>query len=338
MKNKEKGFTLIELVVVLALLSTFIGVLYVSVSGLTDDISRQRNEVYPKNLASSIRDYYLENSYDIDIMDGAILNDGGDVDITNMSLSLDVEDSLLSIYDSLPYANLAVTDGYNQPMLILVSELLEHDYEGTLIPYRVFAVVSSFNQDIMGVGDFQTTMDVTTGNVQAFEEESVVVMNTLAEQIERFRKSKERVVDVSRAYSQYYWSRHNLGVRDTSVDYFADGAGNPSWDNKPGFKVAKSCNVGSPSSINGYNTPGVSTFDTNLVTYLGLGSDAALTPWDTPLYMMNCGTINNVYIGGSTTTLSPRNPDNVSGQPYNAIIGFTMSNGQSYIEVISSTF
>ena len=56
MIKNQKGFTLLELVIGMVMLSMFLSVLYVATSGLTDDISRQRNEVYPSELAHMLKE------------------------------------------------------------------------------------------------------------------------------------------------------------------------------------------------------------------------------------------------------------------------------------------
>lgn len=337
MIKNQKGFTLLELVIGMVMLSMFLSVLYVATSGLTDDISRQRNEVYPSELAHMIKDHYLLNTYEVDTNAGSNYV-ATDINIQNRSLSTNVADSLANMVDTVPYSNMTFRDGYNQPMLILVSELLERNYEGVMIPYRVFSIVSTANEDVMGLNTFDTTMDVTTGQVEADPEETVITINTFQEQLEKFEASKEKVERISRAYSHYYWSRHNLGMGDISVDYFASGGG--SWDTQAGTKVARSCVSGGPENINGFNTPGVPASNVNFANALGLSADFEISDWGQPMYIMNCGSIGNVLSGGNTITITPRNPDSPDAarriQPYNAVIGFTMPNGESYFQVISS--
>ena len=335
--NKQKGFTLLELVIGMMMLSTFLSVLYVATSGLTDDISRQRNEVYPSELAHMIKDHYLLNTYEVDLNPGSNYISEG-VNIPNRSLSTNVVGSLTNMVNTVPYSNMTFRDGYNQPMLILVSELLERNYEGVMIPYRVFSIVSTANEDVMGLNTFDTIMNVSTGQVEADPEETVITINTFQEQLKKFEASKEKVERISRAYSHYYWSRHNLGIGDISKDYFASGGGY--WDTQVGTKVTRSCVSGSPGNVNGFSTPGVPASNVNFANALGLSADFEITDWGQPIYIMNCGSIGNVLSGGSTITITPRNPDSPDVarriQPFNAVIGFTMPNGESYFQVISS--
>lgn len=335
--KNQKGFTLLELTIGMVMLSMFLSVLYVATSGLTDDISRQRNEVYPSELAHMIKDHYLLNTYEVDLNPGSDYV-ATDINIPNRSLSTNVIESLTNMVDTVPYSNMTFRDGYNQPMLILVSELLEKNYEGVMIPYRVFSVVSTANEDVMGLETFGTTMDVTTGQVDIDTDETVITINTFQEQLAKFEASKEKVERISRAYSHYYWSRHNLQMGDISRDYFASGGG--SWDNQVGTKVARSCVSGEPDTINGFNTPGVPATNVNFANALGLSADFEISDWGQPIYIMNCGSIGNVLSGGSTLSITPRNPDSPDAgrriQPFNAVIGFTMPNGESYFQVISS--
>jgi len=337
MIKNQKGFTLLELTIGMVMLSMFLSVLYMATSGLADDISRQRNEVYPSELAHMIKDHYLLNTYEVDLNPGSDYV-ATDINIPNRSLSTNVVGSLTNMVDTVPYSNMTFRDGYNQPMLILVSELLEKNYEGVMIPYRVFSIVSTANEDVMGLGTFGTTMDVTTGQVDVDTDETVITINTFQEQLAKFEASKEKVERISRAYSHYYWSRHNLQMGDISRDYFASGGG--SWDNQVGTKVARSCVSGGPDTINGFNTPGVPAANVNFANALGLSADFEISDWGQPIYIMNCGSIGNVLSGGSTLTITPRNPGSPNAgrriQPFNAVIGFTMPNGESYFQVISS--
>jgi Tfp pilus assembly protein PilE len=337
MIKNQKGATLLELIIAMVMLSMFLSVLYVATSGLTDDISRQRNEVFPSELAHMIKEHYLLNTYEVDTNPNSTYVTTG-TNIPSGSLSTNIVPSLTNMVDTVTYSNMTFRDGYNQPMLILVSELLEKNYEGVMIPYRVFSVVSTANEDVMGAGTFGTTMDVTTGQVDVDPEETAVTINTFQEQLSKFEASKEKVERISRAYSHYYWSRHNLGMGDISKDYFASGGA--SWDQQAGSKVSRSCVSGGPDNINGYNTPGVRASNVNFANALGLSADFEVNDWGRPMYIMNCGSIGNVLSGGSTLTITPRNPDSPNAgrriQPFNAVIGFTMPNGESYFQVISS--
>lgn len=339
MINNQKGFTLLELIIGMVFLSSFLSVLYVATSGVTDNISRQKNEVFPSELVNMIKDHYLFNTYEIDTSPQNTYV-SGEANIPNGSLTTtnNIKESLTNMIDTVHYSNMTFRDGYNQPMMILVSELLEKNYEGVMIPYRVFSVVSTNNIDVMGPETFNTTMDVTTGEVDIDPNETVVTIDTFKEQLERFKSSKEKVERMSRAYSHYYWSRYNLESGDIAKDYFASGG--TYWDNLGGQKVSKSCESGTPDNVNGYNTPGVDVSNVNFVNALGLSNDFENNEWGEPIYLMNCGTINNVLSGGETLTIEPRNPDASSSnkriQPFNAVIGFTMPNGESYFQVISS--
>lgn len=340
MIKNQKGFTLLELVIGMVMLSMFLSILYVATSGLTDDISRQRNEVYPSELAHMLKDHYLLNTYEVDANTGANYISSGS-NLPNRGLTSTEIGSLTNMVrtSAISYQNMNFRDGYSQPMLILISNQLEKNYEGVMIPYRVFAIASSNNVDVIGSHTFfDTTMDINTGVVNIAENESVVVINTFQEQLEKFLASKEKVNRLSKAYSHYYWSRHNLGIGDISVDYFASGGS--SWDTQAGTKVSRSCVSGGPDVVNGFNTPGVPASNVNFANALGLSADFEISDWGQPMYIMNCGSIGNVLSGGTAITITPRNPESPDTarriQPYNAVIGFTMPNGESYFQVISS--
>lgn len=335
MKGREGGFTLIELLVALVLMSGFLYYIYMANAGVSDNISRQRNEVFPEEMVNMIKDHYVLNNYEVDSITTSEYIVGS-INIPNRSLSTNVADSLSDMIETVPFTNLAFRDGYNQPMLILVSNRLEQDYEGTLIPYRVFAVVSTGGIDVIDPNNFNTDMDVTTGRVTEDPEETVVIINTFQEQLSNFKESQDKVRRMSKAYAHYYWARHNIQIGDISRNYFAGGGAG--WDNVAGNKVSRTCATGTIDNIGGNNTPGIRVNQSNFIGALGLSSEFERNAWGGHIYIMNCGTINNVRRGGSIETLAPRNPDNAtrSTQPFNAIIGFTMSNGESYFEIVSS--
>lgn len=364
MIKKQKGFTLLEIVIAIVILASFLSIIYVAVSNLTNNLSRQRNEVYPEVVAQTLKTFYLENSYDIDVNKDAVLNNGKGVNIVNKTLTTDeaTEKSLQNIYKENPNKKLTIRDGYNQPMLVLVSEMLENNYEGTMIPYRVIAVISSSNQDIYGVDDFKTTMDVETGEVLAPTEEgeekteNIVVINTLKYQIDKFEETRKKIENLSNAYSKYYWSRYNFKERVKTINYFASDPSDIYWDKRGetvndddhnALLVKKSCKNGVVADkVNEKNPPGVPIDDVDLIYTLGLSNDYKYTAWGKDFYIMNCkdggSGIPNVYVGENDITVNIRTPDVVGGvrqgQPFTAVLGFTMSNGQSYIELVSSSF
>lgn len=336
---KQKGFTLVELVISMFMLSAFLSIIYTATSGISDNITRERNETFPKEMVNMFKEHYILNTYEVDSNSGSSYL-AENISIENNSLSTNVSESLNEMIDTVSYSNATFRDGYNQPMLIMVSELLTQEYEGVLIPYRVFSIVSTAGIDVMEKSTFKSTMDVSTGIVNAHPEESVVTVNTFQEQLEKFKRTKDKVRKIAKSYSLYYWSRHNLGIGDISVDYFAS-SNSGRWDRDSLNKtVKKTCDSGSPDVVNSHNTPGVDVSYINFTNALGLSDDFAKTDWGEPIYITNCGVINNVLSGGEIKSIRPRNPEqtgvNRNIQPFNAVIGFTLPNGESYYESISS--
>lgn len=368
MKNirRQSGFTLLEVVIALAIVGTMVAILFTGVAGMTDRTQRQKNEVFVQDMAQALSSYYNSYSFEIDSSNNG---DGFNVYSQNVSISSgsitnndEVNDSLVQISQRISSPNLRFQDGYNQPMLILISDMLEKEYQGVYIPYRVIAVVSNSNGDISndGVPDFNTTMDLNTGDLDVDNNEMVSVVNTYTTQYNKFIESKNKVDAVANSYGQYYWSRYNSdGLGEREKDYFASSkSGDEYWDKmkfckkseegeyldqddrpcdkeNPPVSVEKSCNSNN-DTVNGFATPGTKISNTNLNKELDIGVNSLMDDWGNEFYIMNCGKIDNVYIGDSTVELEPRNPDSNdrNTQPYNAIIGFTMGNGQSYIKTI----
>lgn len=333
-KKHQQGFSLLEMVMALAILSAVLSVVFIGTSNFVDRSEVQENEYNLNKLSTIFRDHYDLFAYDVETHSSGYNVDGKSIAIARESLTTDIKDSLSNMSSSLSVANFDFTDGYNQPYLVLVSNRIEKEYQGIEIPYRVIAIVSNRDGDFAnGEPEFDTTMNFFTGEVTADDDETVAVIDTYNSQVKKFIETKRKIEKIGEAYTQLYWSRFNQDTTggDREKDYFANGP-NSNWDSNS--QVDQACT--SATSISGRSSPGLYISDTGLDEELLFSRSSYLDGWGNEMYVLNCGSVSNVEIGGDVLTLSPRNPDSGDSQPYNAIIGATLSNGQSYIKTITA--
>ena len=336
--RKESGFSLLETIVAVSILSITITIVFFGVSNFVDRSEVQENEKYIQSLANAFKSHYESYAFEVESNSGASYNlPSQGISINNGAISTSSLESLEAMSRSVSIPNLRFTDGFNQPFKILISNRLEKEYQGVYIPYRVIAIVSNVDGDFVnGVPDFDTTMNVNTGEVNINDGELVSTFNTYKTQVNKFIETKKKIDKIANAYTQFYWSRYNQssggGIR--SRNYFASGGSN--WDS--GTSIARTC--GSSRQIEGHNSPGTNISSTGLSNELNIGVSSYLDEWGQELYMLNCGSVDNIAIGNSTVRLRPRSPDspdsNKRTHPYNAIIGVTLSNGQSYIKTLTA--
>lgn len=330
----QRGMTLLEAVISLAMLSVVLSLVFIMSSNFIDRSEIQENEYNIKKLSSVFRDHYDLFAYDVETHDTGYEVTNQSIFIGNKEMTTEIVDSLSAMSKSLSVSNFSFTDGYNQPYMILVSNRLEKAYQGINIPYRVIAIVS--NEDggfVDGLPDFGTTMDYDTGEISEDSGEMIAVVDTYNSQVKRFIETKRKVDKISDAYTQLYWSRFNQDTTggEREKDYFANGS-NSNWDSSS--LVDQSCSAA--KTVSGRSVPGEYISVSGLDDALLFSRSSYLDGWGNEMYVLNCGSVSNVEIGDDVLTLSPRNPDSGDSQPYNAIIGATLSNGQSYIKTITA--
>jgi hypothetical protein len=114
----------------------------------------------------------------------------------------------------------ALTDGYNNPLCIIISPRLKKTVDNSVIYYRVFSFISKgANREIDNAG---YAADPVTGMIQAVSGDDMMVYVTGQDiQTSNYESIKKKIEKVSSAYQEYFHSRFLMNVsQNVYLDYF----------------------------------------------------------------------------------------------------------------------
>lgn len=333
MKNNS-GFSFVEVLLVISLLSVFSLVVSYYNKDIVDIQQRTDNASRVIDIAKKIESHYIQNAWNIESEQSDKYYVSGSDYILNNTYTKKTNIPWVKLAKSIGISESSYLDGYNRPYKILISQRLDYSYGGVLIPYRTISFVSNGGGDV--IGDEQVIKSVVdaNGTIKLSSGETASIFNSLDFSIQKFNESKNKIESVASLYSQYYWGKVNKGVSDTSINYFAGGAGSPmpdvSWDVSSTIKPT--C-AGLPSMTIDPKSSGVPISRTNLDTVLGLSKNMITTSWGMEIGTLNCNNqtfktngVNITYWCFSKSRL-----------PFVALLGFSLPNLESYIVSVYST-
>ncbi len=76
-RNKQAGFSLIEVLVVMTILAVIVGLVVTNVTGGKDKADRKQAEIMVKKLTQSVQEFYLDTGHLPDSLE-QLVNDSGD--------------------------------------------------------------------------------------------------------------------------------------------------------------------------------------------------------------------------------------------------------------------
>lgn len=348
--KRQSGFTLLELVIVMGLVTLFIGITMPLYSKMSDTMSSVDTETNIQVLGGAIEEWYSENAWEIDSNSDASIvlptTNGTAYTMSNDTNSLENEGwkTLALRYTS---SQNVLTDGYNHAYKVFVSQRQEQSYEGNLIPYHIIAIVSGRGnspviEDGMdgdtAVSSIQSTFDVATGDINAHPEDEIYVVSGFDIQKQKYKNSKKKLNTVANAYEDYYWSRYVGQGSEPAINYFGRNGSNIRWDTSANIDVITNNNNTDVIGSSGRRELGNEIYNSGLPAELQLSSKAVTSDWDRPFRLLNDGTTGNIQTNGAVESISARTPDNGGYPPYTAVLGFSMPNGESYTQTVTSRF
>lgn len=350
--KKQSGFTLIELMIVMGLITMFIALTMPLFSKMSNTMSNVDTETNIQILGGAIEEWYSENAWQIDSESGAEMvlptsADGSTYVINNDTHTMknDGWKTLALRYTS---SQKALTDGYNQAYKIFISTRQEQAFEGNLIPYHVIAIVSGKGvasphiEDGMdgdtAVSTIQSTFNAATGEITPHPEDEIYVVSGFDIQKTKYTNSKKKLDVVANAYSDYYWSRYVGQGSEPAINYFGRNGSNIRWDTSASINVITSGNDADIIGSTGRRALGNTIYNSNLPSVLQLSEKAVTSDWGRAFRLLNDGTTNNIQTNGNIESISARTPSNGEYPPYTAVLGFSMPNGESYTQTITSRF
>lgn len=329
--NKQKGSSIVLIEIAMSIAVLFTGIYTFNVLSDTNYsyLKRTKNDVAITDMYNVMMENYKDNASTIEkTEDDKIVEDDFVIE-NNSFISTDTMKKLsaktsVKLKDGL--------DGYSKPFKIFVSKRLEYYYMGVNVPYRVIAIVSSNNGET-----YHSKMISSTGQLSIDKTEKVLIINTLAYQIDKFNESLNRLNKLSDMYSQYYFSNYNnyngnlLNKNKNYINFFYDNNISKTTINR---------------QFNGYNTAGepISEVFKNISNSNGLNSNIFSSnhlykdSWGNDIYVINSGEFYNIKSGGDYITLKAKDIDTNSDAslPFTSILSFTMSNGETFYKTVLS--
>lgn len=341
--KKQKGFTLIEIVIVIGLVSVLFAISMPVINRLIDFSSSIESETNLQVMGKAIEEFYSENAWNIDE------NEESSIELLNKEYAKNGSNTLTN--DS--WKNIALTytsstnslyDGYNHAFKIFVSNRQEEYYNGVLIPFHIIALVTGNGKSVdkNGASVVETTFDVDTGKVEVADGESVYIISGYDIQKDKFDKSVRKLDTVAKAYEDYYWSRYATRGNEPAINYFGKIDGNPRWDSdvtNNSTEVVALCNDNNSETLpNGRRALGHNIYDSGLVDELSFTQNTVKSEWDRDFRILNCGSTSNIQVNGESVTISTRTPKSYDVPPYTATLGFSLPNSETFTKTITSQF
>ena len=290
--KKDEGFTLIEIVIALALMVLLMGVLIPLYFGAIKFYETYENNIKLDNLAEGVKITYNKDAMSIDSsnytynqisfnwMNTGVIGQSGQqqggaqgyytavpanpaYDMGNPATTL--MSGFNSIANNAGASPLALaTDGYGRPFMVFVSPQLIGEYDGYPVYYHEIAFVSNSGGTVVnGIPKLnsgtkfeceQLTSTQSNCTLSLGGSDKGIVISGFGTQIKLLSKTLENMNNLVKAYETYYTSSYlDSTNRDIADDYFFSTASN-----------SNGCNGGSgvlvnyTSSSNSYNFPGMS--------------------------------------------------------------------------------
>ena len=338
--NKQKGFSLIEIIIALSLLLILISATQPIIGRLIDFRSNILTDTNINVLGDAVEEWYSENAWDFaQITNSSIpLPNGGSI-TNNSGTKTDGWQRLAQRYAG---STNFTEDGYNHGYRVFVSAPLTQEYRGVLVPYHVIALVSSsgigenMNDEMVSV--VNSSFNQGTGAITVNDNESVYIINGFSIQKEIIDTSIERLNRVARSYENFYRLQFLSQEREPAINYFARNGGNPRWD--VSSPVVAQCG-GSGETILSNNQLGHDINTYGLLNAIGISSEAGESVWGQNFRLLNCGSSSSIRVRGANRTFSARTPSSPAGDntpPYSAILGFHLPNAETYTTTVTSSF
>jgi prepilin-type N-terminal cleavage/methylation domain-containing protein len=290
---KNKGFTLIEIVIALALMVLLMGVLIPLYFGAIKFYEVYENNVKLDNLAEGVKITYNKDAMSIDSSNytynqvsfnwtnTSIIGQSGQPQGTAQSYYTAVPGNpayqmgnpaatLMSGFNSIasnagasPLA--LATDGYGRPFIVFVSPQLTGEYDGYQVYYHEIAFVSNSGGTVAnGVPKLnsatkfeceQTTSTQSNCTLSLAGNDKGIIISGFGTQIKLLSRTLQNMNGLAKAYETFYTSSYLDNTnRDIADDYFFGTFGNSNGCNG-GPKVL----VNYTSASNSYNFPGMNT-------------------------------------------------------------------------------
>ncbi|KIA80783.1 hypothetical protein QR66_08405 [Chromobacterium piscinae] len=307
MRRPQSGFTLLEILVAVSILSMILGVLGPLFYQYMFTRQTAANERAIESLRDALASAYRQNLVLAEssaaaelVLPGGTLANGTRTSAANLAP--------LAGFSSRAVADLA-RDGFARPMTVHVSRQLSQTVGGSTVFYRVIAVVSNGKGETVNPG---TVFDPNTGRLTLAGYNSGALVDGFAIARQAFDDTHDKLSRIAGAYRSYAQTRYLSDPnRDLSIDYFANvnPAGSPSsrWDG--GGAIGST----GGAAMDLVNLPGV--------TQLGLADSDMIDSYNQRILVDN----------SSPAIKHPDNPAAASTlPPFNAAIRTTLPGGQPY--------
>jgi prepilin-type N-terminal cleavage/methylation domain-containing protein len=338
--NKQKGFSLIEMIIALSLLLVLIAATQPIIGRLIDFRSNILTDTNINSLGDAVEEWYSENAWDFgQVTNSSLPLPGGGNMVHNSGTRSAGWERLAQRYAG---SSRYTQDGFNHGFRVYISNPLTQEYRGVLVPYHVIALVSSGGEG-EAIGDkmvsrVNSVFNQGNGGITVNDNESVYIINGFSIQKEMIDTSIERLNRIARSYENFYRLQFVTQEREPAINYFARNGGNTRWDiSSP---VVARCG-GSGDTIMGNNQLGHDINTYGLLNAIGVSTEAAQSAWGEGFRLLNCGSTSSIRVRGANRTFSARTPNSPAGNntpPYSAILGFHLPNAETYTTTVTSSF